>query len=240
VEALEESDMVNSKGILVILALVIASIFLAGCTQTPTGRVLFAVSDAAADMGSVIGVSITVDSVEVQNDANQWVTVSSSPKTYDLLALKATGVQALLADVQLKEGTYNQVRLIISKVVVTDANGTHDAKLPSNELKIVGRLVVDANSTSTAVFDFVADESLHMTGDGQYILAPVVRLETRNRANASVESDKSVRIEGGNVVSSDKYGMDANGEFGKGHMIPANADLTIESDGKVKSHIGGN
>jgi len=182
-------------------------------------------------------VKVTVDSVQVHSAINGWATVSSIAKTYDLLQLKATGNQVLLADVQLKEGTYDQVRLYISKVVVTDAQGEQDAKLPSSELKIVGNLVVKANTTSTVVFDFVADESLRVTGNSKYIMAPVVKLETRERANVSVENDGRVKITGGNVMLSSKFGMDIKGNVGIGINIPADANIIIGSGGVLQ--IGG-
>ncbi len=226
------------------LAIVAGFILIAGCLQgnsgssssSTTGRVIFAISDAAANMGAVTSVKVTVDSVEAHSAADGWTTVSSSAKTYDLLALKARGEQVLLADAQLKEGTYEQVRLHISKVVVTDASGDHDAKLPSSELKIIGNIVVKANTTSAVAFDFIADESLHVTGNGQYIMSPVVRLETRERAEVEVKDDDSVKINGGDVDARMKVGMDVEGNVGEDHILPAKANLTIESDGRVRSH----
>ena len=87
--------------------------------------------------------------------------------------LKAENKNELLADVQLKEGTYNQIRLEISKVVVTDANGTHEAKLPSGELKMNGQLVIEANSTAAATFDFLVNEAKM---DVKYIESPVKKM----------------------------------------------------------------
>ena len=206
-------------------------------TSSGTGRAVFMMSDPSADMGAVTSMKVTVDSVQAHSAASGWATVSSSSQTYDLLALKASGDQVLLADAQLKEGSYDQVRLLISKVVVTDAQGDHDAKLPSSELKIVGNLVVNANTTSTVEFDFVASESLHMTGNGKYILTPVVQFETREKANVSIESNNRVKINGGNMVSSAKHGMDLDGNVGTGRMVPADANLSIESDGRIRSKL---
>jgi|SRR3989344_7984334 len=197
------------------------------------GRAVFTITDAAANMSAVTSVMVTVDSVKVHSTAEGWVTVSSEQKTFDLLKLKAEGSQELLADVKLKEGTYQQVRLDISKVVVVDDKGEHEAKLPSGELKIVGDLVVNANSTSTASFDFIADESLHLTGNGEYILAPVVKLETKEDAEVEVKADHKVEIKKGKVKTSIKVGMDAEGKVGVGLGIPAKAKVSI-AQGKVK------
>jgi len=209
------------------------AVLLAGCagpSASPQGkgRVVFTMADAAADMGAVSSVKVTVDKVSVHSESKGWVDVSTSPKTYDLLKLKASGENALLADVQLDNGTYQQMRLHISKVIVTDASGDHEAKLPSGEVKIVGGLTVEPNSTSTATFDFIADESLHVTGNGQYVMAPVIQVETRDDADVEVESDGNVQISGGKVKTNTKVGMDIKGNVGVGLGIPASANLTID------------
>lgn len=218
-------------------------LLIAACTQqAPTvpageengnGRVVFAITDAAAEMGAVSSVKVTVDNIKVHSAAKGWIDVSSSSKTYDLLQLKAEGTQALLADVQLEEGNYDQVRLGISNVVVTDSSGQHEAKLPSGELKINGKLVVDTNSTSTATFDFMADESLHVTGNGKYIMAPVVQLETREEANVKIESGNRVEITGGKISTNVKVGMDVNGNVGIGLNIPSDVEILIDNAGSV-------
>lgn len=139
---------------------------------------------------------------------------------------------------QLNEGAYQQVRLDISSVIVTDANGTHDARLPSGELRIAGEFTVEANTTATATFDFIVDESLHITGNGEYIMAPVVRLETRNNAEVTVDSNNRVEITGGTVKTSVKVGMDAGGSVGVGLSIPRNIPISIGTGGKIKIGLG--
>ena len=203
---------------------------------TPTtyaGRVVFGIADKAVSLGSVTGISITVDSVEAHMSGGNWTAVSSKQMIFDLLQLKAQGTPQLLADVNLTPGTYEQLRLIVSKVVVVDASGSHDAKLPSGELKLVGQLNVAANSTSAVTFDFVADESLHETGNGEYVLAPVIRLETREGADVNISEDGKLEVRRGKPRLT-KMGMDENGNVGEGLSIAADAQLDIEN-GKVKA-----
>ena len=241
------------KAFVIILVGLVLSIFISGCAQqgvysqqtqtsgqttsSGTGRAVFAITDAAANIGSVTSVKVTINSIKVHSTTEGWVVVSSTPKTYDLLKLKAESKQELLADAELKEGTYDQIRLDISNVVVTDAEGTHEAKLPSGELKISGNLVVKANSTSTATFDFVADESLHVTGNGKYIMAPVIQVETREDADVDVESNNKVEVKGGKIHTNVRVGMDAEGNVGVGLRIPENINLSIDSGGIIK--VGG-
>jgi len=218
---------------MVFIGLIVLSV--AGCVQGPqggapgagTGRAVFTLADAAADMGAISSVKVTVDSVMAHNAAQGWVTVSSVPKTYDLLQLNATGKQVLLADVQLQPGTYEQVRLVISKVMVTDDTGEHEAKLPSGDLKIVGGFDVAANTTSAVMFDFIADESLHVTGNGEYIMAPVIRLQTVENASVDASDENDVEVAGGRVKTDVKVGMDINGNVAAGSGIPVNAAVSI-------------
>lgn len=223
-----------------------ALVLLAGCSQpqynsgtdsgdttASTGRVVFSITDAAADLESVSNIYVTVDKVEVLKQGSTWVTVSSTPKTYDLLKLKTEASHAVLADVQLEEGVYNQIRLEISEVMVVDATGEHQARLPSSELKFVGDIEVRKGTTSTASLDFIADESLHVTGNGTYVMAPVVQVETRTNAQASVVLPSSVTISGGSVKSKQKFGMDLEGNIAVGTQVSPTAVINIGSDGKL-------
>ncbi len=242
--------MANNKGqmgtiitLVVILLLVVVGYYLYSSgtlgnlgtsSSQGSGRVVFAVTDAAANMGSVSKVLVTVDDVQAHSTTEGWVTISSTSKTYDLLELKSSGELALVADTNVKAGSYDQVRLDVSKVVVVDSTGEHEAKLPSNELKINTNLEVNANQTSTATFDFIADESLHITGNGKYILAPVIQVETRSDTEVNEKGNSRVEINGGSVKSKAKVGMDVNGNVGVGLNIPASLDLDIDASGKVK------
>jgi hypothetical protein len=198
-----------------------------GTTPTPAaqGRAVFTVTDDSSPLAGVSAVVITVDHVDVHSAQNGWITVSSDTKTYDLLKLKATGVSSLLADANLAADTYDQVRLNISKATVTVNGKTSDAKLPSNALKIVGNLTIAADQTSTASLDFQVDKSLHLTGSGTYVLAPVVRLQTTDDASVSVKADDSVTVTGGTKETDETVGEDVNGDVKSGFVLPAKLDV---------------
>jgi hypothetical protein len=217
-----------------VLGVLLLALLVAGCTQSngnggyqgpDSGRTVIGLQDAATDMQGVTRVEMTVDEVSFHSAAQGWVTVSRTPKTYDLLQLKAESSTALIADTSLKQDTYDQMRLHVSRVVVYDASGSHDARLPSNELKFDGAVRVDTNYTSTATFDFIADESLHRTGNGSYIMAPVVHLQTRSRAQVQSTGNDRIVISGGTIHADSTVGMDLNGNIGVGIRVPINADL---------------
>lgn len=219
-----------------------ASLLVAGCTafepaSDGEGRAVFAVTDAAADMGAVSSVQVTIDRVQVHSETQGWVTVTDESQTYDLLDLKATGEQRLLADVNLSNGTYQQVRLDISSVVVEDDEGTHQAELPSGTLRFNAQVDVNSGAAASTLFDFQADQSLHVTGDGSYVMAPVIQVQTRSNAQVSIDADTGVQIQAGNVQTDVTIGMDSQGNVGVNARIPADANLSVGADGRVT--VGG-
>ncbi len=200
-----------------------------------TGRAVFAITDAAANMNSISIVDITVNKIEAHSQTNGWVTVSSTPQTYDLLQLKKRGSEVLLADSQLNSGTYDRVRLSVSNVAVIDTSGnSHSAKLPSDQIEITGGFDVVPNTNESISFDFITDQSLHVTGDGQYIFAPIIQLDTKDNATINIGGDNSIHIIGGSPRDSLKVGMDAAGNIGVGFNISDAQSLSIDSNGKIQ------
>lgn len=214
------------------IALIMLALVLIGCSEdqgSSEGRVVFGITDAAADMGTVTSLNVTIESISLRNAAGAWIEVDVEPQAFDLLALKAESATAVLADVNITNGNYTEMRLEISNVAVVDENGEQEAKLPSGELKFKGDVTVNGNSTSTAVFDFIADESLHVTGNGKYVLAPVIKVETQS--DAEVQSDgERMTIVRGNVKTSATVGMDLDGNVGTDIRIPASAAIDIDGD----------
>lgn len=211
------------------------------------GKVVLGISDAATTLTGVTSIVMTVDKVEVQNSVQAWVTVSGGTKQYDLLALKQSGAIALLADINLPVGTYNQIRLNISKVEVTASGKIQEAKLPSGTLKIVGKIIVEEGKTASVVLDFKADKSLHITGNGKYILAPVVNLQTKSDASVEKNSDDTLKISGGTVEVEVNVGMDEKGDTKENFELDEDDKFEIDSDdiihvtiqGEVKIQNGG-
>jgi hypothetical protein len=199
------------------------------------GKVVLGVTDASADMTGVSSVVITVNKVAIHSTSSGWVTISSGVKEYDLLTLKKSGVVSLLAQTNVTAGTYDQIRLNISKVVVVRNNVQTEAKLPSSELKIIGKIVVNADKTSTAVFDFMADKSLHATGDGKFIFAPVIRIEKTSDANVEVKMNDELSITGGNRENDEDVGMDEKGEVREDFELKGNLEIDVNDDIQIAS-----
>lgn len=232
-------------GILSVSALVLSACSSGGGDASPTstssgssGRTVFSISDEAADMGSVSSIKVTVDSLGVHSKGGAWTNISTGSQTFDLLELRAKGTAKLLADANIQPGSYDQVELNVSKVLVVDSSGEHEAKLPSNKLRINATLEVKADATATADFDFIADQSLHMTGEGRYILAPVIHLEAKENASAQVNSAKEVSVSGGKTTTDVRVGTDIEGSVDIGLRITEDAELHINNSGKIVQTSG--
>jgi putative lipoprotein len=105
---------------------------------------------------------------------DQWVSLLKDPPVFDLV--KATGVNVLLGTSDVAAGNYTQVRLDITDVTVT-LNGTRvKATVPSDKLKLVGEITVEAGKKTSISLDFDAEKSIVMEGQGKVSLKPVVKL----------------------------------------------------------------
>ncbi len=141
-----------------------------------------------------------------------------------------------MADISAQASSYDQVRLDVSKIIVkTKAGATKEAKLPSGELKINTNLVVKSDTTSTVSFDFLADKSLHLTGNGEYIFAPVVHTLTKSDAMVKINADNSVTVIGGKLDDEGDEGMDIDGTVKADFEIKSDTKLDI-TNGVIKVH----
>ena len=203
-----------------------------------TGRIVFSVTDAAANLNNINSVNLTISEVELQSAQRGWVTLSTTPKTFDLLELKESGLAQLLVDTDIPADTYNQIRLQVDKAMVT-AEGQSEtaAKLPSNTIKIVGKVQVNADTTSSIVLDFLLDQSLHTTGSGQFILLPVIKVDGATNADVEIDAQNSVKVKSGQKGLQLTVGTDISGETHLNLPIYVNLDLTNKGIIKAESEV---
>jgi hypothetical protein len=113
---------------------------------------------------------------------------SATSRTCDLKKLQAA--QDVLGTGPLTTGHYTQVRLVVvSAVIYFDNAATGDAcgatiaappgrnanvTIPSGEVKLNREFDVSSATTTTMVLDFDGDKSVRDTGNGQYMMSPVV------------------------------------------------------------------
>jgi len=161
-------------------------------TAQAKGTLQIMVTDAPPEE-EVTSIMVTVESVEVhkaaaQQEQEQSATNSTDEKagwlpldilagneTFDLLQIQ--GIEEVLAVAELEAGNYTQIRMTISNVQVRLGDGDlQDVILPSGKLKFIHPFDIVGGQTTALLFDFDAEKSVNVTGSGQIIVKPVVKL----------------------------------------------------------------
>lgn len=132
-------------------------------------------------------VFVEVLQVQVHHDNGQgggqgWINLNTDAGVYDLLTLQ-NGVFTTLSDsVVLPAGHYNQMRLILGTAnsVVVDSV-SYPLLLSSQDetgLKFNLNATVQPNDDVEVLFDFDAQKSVILQGNGSYRLKPVLKVES--------------------------------------------------------------
>jgi len=168
-----------------------------------TGGLEIRVTDAPPEE-EVTSILVTISSIEIHravaeqeeeqeggNEQNQeqeqeqeeqsgdgWLTLDiTGDNPFDLIELRDEGVTALLAVEELEVGKYTQIRILIDEVWVTLGEGEpQEAKLPSDELKLIQPFDIEEGQVTVITVDFDAAESVNVTGQDDIIVQPVVKL----------------------------------------------------------------
>jgi hypothetical protein len=125
---------------------------------------------------------VKLQSLEIHKAGGSWITIDDVAETepFDLKAIE--GLEAYLASQVVEAGRYTQIRLGVEPGAVTvdideDIEGDeYDAKVPSEKIKLVGTFEVVENETTVITLDFDGMKSVHVTGVGNYMFKPVIKL----------------------------------------------------------------
>jgi len=128
-------------------------------------------------------------------DTAGWMTVPIKNDTFDLLTL-TDGLFATVAETKLQPGKYTQVRLLVSNIDLLDNDGkliystiAGNMTLPSGKLKFVRPFEVIGDETTVLDFDFIVDESIHLTGNGKAMFKPVIKLKIEHEPSGNAGSN---------------------------------------------------
>ncbi len=192
-----------------------------------TGTVAMHMSDAP--ISGVTAVNITIPKVEA-NIGGQWQQIAAPNQTYNLLNLAVTDV--LLGQASVPAGSYTQVRLYVSAATVTDSTGTHNVTVPSGAqsgIKLNVDFTVSANQVTDILVDFNVAQSLHQTGNGTYMLKPVIPcvVEILSGTITGVASNGTATLSGATISA--KY--TAGSSYALGTIVNTSTSLT---DGTFK------
>jgi hypothetical protein len=138
-------------------------------------------------------VLVTFSEVSVHLSDMEWKTVpfsgGSTSRTCDLKKLES-GAQDVLGVGALTPGQYTQIRLTVSSAAIYFDNASTGSAcapsiaapagqsaaltIPSGEVKLNRQFELTATDATTMVLDFDGDRSIHETGNGRYMMSPVI------------------------------------------------------------------
>ncbi len=148
-------------------------------TNSNQGQLKISMVDSPAQYDAV---NIVVTRVEVHiadSSEGGWMVINSVPHTYDLLQLR-NGASLVLGDTFLIAGHYTQIHLILgegSNVVIS--GDTIPLVIPSGfqtGVKLNHEFDILPGNLYELLLDFDAERSIHITGNGVYMMNPVIRL----------------------------------------------------------------
>lgn len=169
----------------VLFVVLTASLFIYACSEQSSpsdgqGQIVMRIVDSPADFEHV---NIAVARVEVHkagsDSTSGWVVINNNAATYDLLTLR-NGTSAILGTNTLASGHYTQIRLILgsgSNVVVNgNSYNINVGGGMQSGIKLNHEFDITDGNVYELTLDFNVDHSIHMTGNGQYMLNPVIRI----------------------------------------------------------------
>lgn len=117
------------------------------------------------------------DTVNNGEEKGEWVDIPMAPTMINLLEL--SDADTLLADAELNEGHYSQIRLILgdNSEIVVDGE-TYPLTVPSGQqsgYKIKLGQNLNSGQEMDVTIEFDSDKSIHVTGNGKYMLKPVLK-----------------------------------------------------------------
>lgn len=130
-------------------------------------------SGSGASNNASFAIYLTVTSIMIHSASKGWMTVSNKTITVQL-----SSSLSLITSKSLPPGNYTEIRFVVSSVTVQVGGVNVSASLPSGVLKapiINGGLQVTSGKSAYLVI--YMGPHLVLTGNGQYVLRPVITVE---------------------------------------------------------------
>jgi hypothetical protein len=235
----------------------------AGSAPAPTSTMgTLAVSMTDAPACGFDAVNVTVNKVRVHQSASAsdtdggWTDITLSPaKKINLLNL-TNGVLESLGQTTLAAGRDSQLRLVLdantgtglaNSVIATGSTTETTLVTPSathSGIKLVNEFDVVAGQKVDLVLDFNACKSVLTTGNGKYMLKPVIKI-IPTAVNGISGFVNPALLASHVMVSAQQNGViisstvpTSTGEFSLARLAPGNYDVVITADGNAASVIG--
>jgi len=167
-----------------LLALGAGATVLTGCDSADPeadgqSRVRILLTDAPVD--DIVEAHVLIERVELLGEDERVILLADEPQPFDLLTLQ-DGVTVLLADLDVPDGTYHQVRIVVDEtaMVVFDDGTEEPLKVPSGTqtgIKInLPDLVIDEDVVEVTIdFDLQASFVKRGNSGKGYIFKPVLK-----------------------------------------------------------------
>jgi hypothetical protein len=143
-------------------------------------------------------VLVTFSSVRAHRSDSDWTQVAfasnATTRTCDLKKLETS--EDVLGTGALPAGHYTQVRLVVQSstlyfdnaaagpacatTIAAPAGASAALDIPSGEVKLNREFDVTSSSSMTMLLDFDGNGSIHQTGNGRYMMSPVVSILSVN------------------------------------------------------------
>ena len=169
-----------------IAAILAVAWMLSGCGGSGggTSRIQISLVDAPLDADAVY---VDITSVEVHESGAGWTTLASfSPAQHvNLLDYRTGGQSLMLADCPLAAGHYTMVRLMLSAAEVVVGGQSYQVDLRNvtqTGVKCNGQFTVQEGEIMALMLDFNAGRAFVDTGNGDYMLHPVMSMSPVNVA----------------------------------------------------------
>jgi hypothetical protein len=194
------------KFLSVLMILLLTAVLIPGCTaitSTPTtsstsslppsdsdlpegmGRLVINITDPPVPLENV---EVRFKYLEIHKAGGPWTQITLENDTFYLLDLD--GVTELLASHTVEAGVYTQIRLDLAtvRIWITGDDTPYDARVPSDNIKLVGSFEVTEGEQTEITVDINGAKSVQ-TGNGEYIFRPVVKLLIPESAKPSEEEE---------------------------------------------------
>ena len=143
-------------------------------------------------------VLVTFSTVRAHRSESDWTVVpfvnAATTRTCDLKKLETS--EDVLGTAGLPTGHYTQVRVVVQSAtlffdnastgsacattITPPAGANAPVEIPSGEVKLNREFDITSSSAMTMLLDFDGNQSIHLTGNGRYMMSPVISILSVN------------------------------------------------------------
>lgn len=151
-----------------------------GSDSGGTGSFSLSITDAPVD--NVTEVVVTFTAVTLKPADGDAITITlDTPQSINLLDYQNGASLTLVEDETVTAGDYAWIRLELDQdnTYIVDGTGQHDLTIPSSAqtgLKLNNSFTLAADEMLAYTIDFNLRQSVHLTGAGDYIMRPTLRM----------------------------------------------------------------